>query len=94
MTNTRLKDYLDLSVLLERETLDHNTLARAIAATFIRRQTTVPSKFPSGLTDEFANDPSRQTLWQAFPRKNELPFVTLPEVITAVRAGLQPAFAQ
>ena len=32
MTNTRLKDYLDLSVLLERETLNSDTLALAIAA--------------------------------------------------------------
>jgi hypothetical protein len=36
MTNSRLKDYLDLSVLLEREVLDPATLAAAIAATFTR----------------------------------------------------------
>lgn len=37
MTNTRLKDYLDLSVLLEREALAPTILASAIAATFMRR---------------------------------------------------------
>jgi len=37
MTNSRLKDYLDLAVLLDRETLDAETLAGAIAATFTRR---------------------------------------------------------
>lgn len=42
MTNSRLKDYLDLSVLLERETLDAEILARAIAATFSRRGMAVP----------------------------------------------------
>lgn len=34
MTNSRLKDYLDLVVLLEQEDLDPNTLSNAIAATF------------------------------------------------------------
>ena len=37
MTNSRLKDYLDLSVLLEREVLDADILAKAIAHTFRRR---------------------------------------------------------
>lgn len=32
MTNSRLKDYLDLWVLLDREALNAHTLARAIAA--------------------------------------------------------------
>lgn len=30
MTNSRLKDYLDLSVLLDRETLDAEILARNV----------------------------------------------------------------
>ena len=37
MTNSRLKDYLDIWVLLDREVLNAHTLARAIAATFVRR---------------------------------------------------------
>lgn len=37
MTNSRVKDYFDLSVLLERETLDADLLAQAIKATFERR---------------------------------------------------------
>ena len=42
MTNSRLKDYFDLSVLLERETLDTDLLAQAIKATFERRGMSVP----------------------------------------------------
>lgn len=56
MTNSRLKDYLDLWVLLDRETLNANTLAQAIAATFVRREMPVPAVLPIGLTDEFATD--------------------------------------
>lgn len=94
MTNSRLKDYLDLSVLLEREDLDPATLANAIAATFTRRGTALPTELPIGLTDEFANDASRQSLWTAFLRKNELTAVPLQGVVTALRAKLQPGLAQ
>jgi hypothetical protein len=47
MTNSRLKDYLDLSVLLERETLDIDLLAQAIKATFERRGMAVPTCEPT-----------------------------------------------
>lgn len=62
MTYSRLKDYFDLSVLFDRETLDADTLVSAIAATFIRRGMTVPVDTPIGLTDEFASDATCQAL--------------------------------
>lgn len=94
MTNSRLKDYLDLSVLLEREVLNPATLATAIAATFTRRGTALPTALPMGLSDEFANDPSRQALWVAFLKKNALPAVPLISVVTTLRATLQSALGQ
>lgn len=94
MTNSRLKDYLDLSVLLEREVLNPATLAAAIAATFTRRGTALPTALPMGLSDEFANDPSRQALWVAFLKKNALPAVPLISVVTTLRATLQSALGQ
>ena len=69
MTNSRLKDYLDLSVLLEREVLDAEILSTAIAATFGRRGMPVPTALPIGMSDEFANDASRQALWRGFPEQ-------------------------
>lgn len=71
MTNSRMKDYVDLSVLLEREALDVELLAQAIKATFERRGMVVPTTLPIGLTDEFAQDASRQSLWNSFLKKNE-----------------------
>ena len=94
MTNTRLKDYLDLSVLFEREVLDPATLATAIAATFVRRGMAVPTQLPIGLSDEFANDASRQALWRAFLKKNALALTPLPETVLALRAQLHPALVQ
>lgn len=94
MTNSRLKDYLDLSVLLERESLDADILASAIAATFNRRAMPVPTDVPIGLSDEFAHDTSRQALWRAFLEKNQLLAAPLPELLGVLRAKLHPALQQ
>lgn len=94
MTNSRLKDYLDIWVLLDREVLNAHTLARAIAATFVRRGMSVPAALPIGLTDEFATDPSRQALWLVFLKKNQLAVTPLVEVVTTLRTKLEPALIQ
>lgn len=94
MTNSRLKDYLDLWVLLDREVLNANTLAQAIAATFLRRGMPVPAILPVGLTDEFVIDSSRQALWHAFLKMNEITVTPLPEVVKQLRAILEPALIQ
>ena len=91
MTNSRVKDYLDLWVMLDRESLNMNTLAQAISATFTRRGMTVPTDLPLGLSDEFATDPSRQALWTAFVRKNDLAMIPLADVVTRIRSALEPA---
>jgi hypothetical protein len=90
MTNSRLKDYFDLSVLLDRETLDTDLLAQAIKATFERRGMPAPESLPVGLTDEFADDTSRQALWLAFLRKNDLALEPLPTIVGKLRVSLKP----
>jgi predicted nucleotidyltransferase component of viral defense system len=94
MSNSRLKDYLDLWVILSRETLDHDILAQAIAATFTRREMALPTQLPIGLTDEFANDPSRQNIWLAFLKKNQLSVTPLTNVVALIRTTLQPVLQQ
>lgn len=94
MTNSRLKDYLDIWLLLNHEALDINILAAAIAATFTRRGMPVPAQLPIGLTDEFANDDSCQRLWVAFLRKNELALTSLASVVKTLRDKLGPALQQ
>lgn len=91
MTNSRMKDYFDLSVLLDRETLDTDLLAQALKATFERRGMAVPAELPVGLTDEFAYDPSRQVLWQAFIKKNELALEPLSMIVDRLRVALRAA---
>lgn len=94
MANSRLKDYYDLSVLLEREQLNSDLLAQAIQATFERRGMAVPVALPIGLSDEFARDASRQSLWRAFLSKNDLPDEPLSAVVERLRRVLGPALVQ
>lgn len=91
MTNSRLKDYFDLSVLIQRETFDPAMMSQAIRATFSRRSMAIPSTLPIGLSDEFANDASRQALWLAFLRKNELTPEPLAAVVGRIRDAAWPA---
>ena len=92
MTNSRVKDYFDLSLLLERETLDADLLAQAIKATFARRGMAVPAELPVGLTDEFSGDASRQALWNAFAKKNGLELEPLDVTFIRLRQAFECVF--
>ncbi|HEV8695794.1 MAG TPA: nucleotidyl transferase AbiEii/AbiGii toxin family protein [Lysobacter sp.] len=94
MVNSRLKDYLDLVVMMEREALDEPTLALAVAATFQRRGTGLPNALPVGLSDEFALDPTRIALWQSLLKKNEIVHRPLVDVVMVLRMALWPAVVQ
>ena len=94
MVNSRLKDYLDLIVIMEREALDEPILALAIAATFQRRGTGVPIALPVGLSDEFALDPTRIALWQSLLKKNDIVHRSLVDVVKVLRVALWPAVVQ
>jgi len=59
MANSRLKDYLDLYILLKNEELDKEILSDAITSTFARREMALPKNIPVGLTSEFSQDASR-----------------------------------
>lgn len=94
MTNSRMKDYYDLSVLLERETLDVDLLAKAIRATFERRGLAIPVGRPVGLSDEFAEDASRQALWRTFLKKNEFEYNPLSATVERIRKALEAALTR
>jgi len=66
--NTRMKDFYDIWVLAQLRRFDDDQLARAITATFARRQTAIPIDVPDALTPAFAADPSKQRQWAVFVR--------------------------
>lgn len=79
------------SAPLVKKPLVATTLAKAIAATFVQRGMAVPTSLPIGLTDEFAIDASRQALWRAFLRKNELAQQPLSDIVATLHSALEPA---
>jgi hypothetical protein len=67
--NSRMKDFFDLAVTARRTELNDTKLAEAIAATFARRQTVLPTERPIALTTEFSADISKQRV-SGLPQKN------------------------
>jgi predicted nucleotidyltransferase component of viral defense system len=66
LANTRLKDFYDIWILAQTYEFNDDRLAQAIAATFARRKTVIPTERPDGLTPAFASDPAKQQQWAAF----------------------------
>jgi hypothetical protein len=91
MVNSRMKDYFDLHALFREQATDAGDLTRAVAATFQRRGTPLPSDLPLGLTREFALDAQKQAQWRAFLNKNRLESPPLEDVIFSLADWLMAA---
>jgi len=85
MINTRLKDFYDLWAIANAFEFDGIVLARAIAATFERRQTKIPEQVPAALTTAYADE--RQGQWAAFLRRTEIALA--PEPFPDVQAQIE-----
>ena len=79
--NSRMKDYFDIWLLSHRFDFTSEPLAKAIAETFARRKTEIPTTVPVGLSLGFASNLPKQNQWKAFWRK-------------AVRTGPVPDFKE
>lgn len=92
IANSRMKDYYDLIAISRRFDFDGRTLAQAIAATFERRGTPIPTEQPVGLSDRFAEDDQKRTQWSAFVRRTRLPDTPadLSDVLRLVRQFVDP----
>lgn len=93
MLNSRMKDYFDLWILAKHSDFDGQILSRAVAATFERRRTAVPTGVPIGLSDEFINDAQKGKQWQGFLRKNALDPMPMVTVVADLRDFLMPVLA-
>jgi len=88
--NSRMKDFFDLAVIARRTELDGATLAAAIAATFARRQTALPTERPLALTKEFSEEAARRRQWQAFLNKNRIDAASLGDTVALLDDLLWP----
>lgn len=88
--NSRMKDFFDLAVIARRTELEGATLAAAIAATFARRQTALPTERPLALTKQFGEDAAKLRQWQAFLNKNRITAAGLGDTVALLDDLLWP----
>ncbi len=72
MSNTRMKDFYDLSKIADFCDLDGEELKEAIAATFQKRGTAVPASIPIALTPMFYENDVKVKAWNAFLKASSL----------------------
>ncbi len=87
-TNSRMKDFYDIWTLSRAFTFDDDRLSRAIAATFARRETSIPTETPDALTAAFAADEQKQRQWRVFVEDVALDPGALADVIEDIAAFL------
>lgn len=90
LANSRMKDFYDVWVLRGAYEFDEDRLARAIAATFERRDTALPAEAPEALTTTFSSDLTKQRQWQAFVRDLGVDVPGLDHVVSDLAAFLLP----
>lgn len=93
LANTRLKDFYDIWLLIQLFDFSPQTLEKAIKATFERRGTELPLGVPDGLTEAFANDPSRAAQWERFLSDIGADRPELGQALAELRAFLVPIVA-
>ena len=91
IANGRMKDFYDLWAIPRSIDVPDDELDAALAATFARRETPVPTERPAGLTPEMADDTNKQRQWNAYAASIELENVELQEVVDAIWSMIGPA---
>lgn len=88
--NSRMKDFYDIWILSRLFPFDDDRLARAIAATFARRGTDIPTELPDALSPAFAADEQKRRQWRVFVADVALDPGELAEVLDQLTAFLMP----
>jgi predicted nucleotidyltransferase component of viral defense system len=91
LANGRMKDFYDLWAIPKAMPIDEAELDAAIAATFNRRATLVPSDRPVGLSKTMAQDTDAGRRWRAYIDSLELPALDFAEVLDDIWALLAPS---
>jgi len=94
LINGRMKDFYDLWAIPRATEIDPADLRAAIEATFKRRNTSVPTDPPPGLSNAFGDDPAKARQWLTYAEGTELKGVPLSEVTAEIWANLSAALDQ
>lgn len=88
--NSRMKDFYDIWMLSRAGGFADDRLARAIAATFARRDTAIPIEPPDAQTPAFAADNTKRQQWRAFVSNVALDPGALDTVVAVLSEFLMP----
>lgn len=91
LANGRMKDFHDLWAIPKMVPIGADALDAAIAVTFERRSTAVPSARPPGLSEEMATDPAARRRWRAYSESLELASLDFGEVLDDAWGLLGPS---
>jgi len=92
--NSRMKDLYDIWLLAQSHSFEGDKLARAIAATFARRNTPIPTERPDALSPAFAADRAKKQQWAAFVESVGVQPGELVKVIDDLAEFLMPHAAE
>lgn len=88
--NSRMKDFYDIWILSRSFAFNDDRLARAIAATFARRGTEIPTDLPDAPTSAFAADDQKKQQWRVFVEGVSVDPGTLADVLRDLAVFLTP----
>lgn len=88
--SSRVKDLFDLRFLAENFAFQAGTLQEAIQRTLARRGQSLGPLPPFVLSDELAQDPTKQAQWKAFLSRHQLPRQDLAETVGVIATFLMP----
>jgi len=88
--NGRMKDFYDLWAIPQAQDISDDDLAAAIAATFKRRETEIPSECPIALTPAYTKDVSKLRQWRAYAASIDLDQPDLSVLADAIWKKLEP----
>ena len=90
IANSRMKDFYDLWSVPRTVEIDPSELTQTLISTFSRRNTSIPSECPSGLTEEYSQDPLKIAQWSAYMEANNFQGITLREITQEIWSWLKP----
>ena len=91
LINGRMKDYYDLWTIPQIARIPDEALDAAIAATFARRNTPIPTEAPPGLSNAFFSSPEKLRQWTAYARSIHFDTATFEQVVTGIWLTVGPA---
>lgn len=90
VANSRMKDFFDIWAIANTFVFEGAVVAKAIAATFARRETEVPAEPPLALSAAFAD--VKQAQWTAFLRRTDIALAPepFPDIQAQIAALMMP----